>query len=101
MFVGTLPGSRSLGRIVQSIMPVSRDDKEVLVHTFVWLKHTRNYPNGSDPTFDIVVGFLPFLAVVYPVLIMPCEVGPHLTVYHIYAIEDPKDVGGVFCGGNL
>ena len=47
----------------------------------------------------MVVGFLPFLAVVYPVHIMSCEVGPYLTVCHIYAIEDPKDVGGALCGG--
>ena len=30
---------------------------------------------------------------------MPCEVGPHLTVYHIYTTEDPKNVGGALCGG--
>ena len=32
---------------------------------------------------------------------MPCEVGPHLTVYHIYATEDLKDVGRALCGGQL
>ena len=30
---------------------------------------------------------------------MPCEVSPHLTIYHIYAIEDPKNVKGALCGG--
>jgi len=25
---------------------------------------------------------------------MPCKVGPHFTIYHIYTIENPKNVGG-------
>ena len=39
------------------------------------------------------------MVVVYPIHIMPCEVGPHLIVYHIYATEDPEYVGGALCGG--
>ena len=30
---------------------------------------------------------------------MPCKVSLHLTVYHIYTIEDLKNVGGALCGG--
>ena len=30
---------------------------------------------------------------------MPCEVGPNLSVYHIYTTNDPKDVGGALCWG--
>ena len=39
------------------------------------------------------------MAVVYPIHIMPCEVGPHLIVYHIYATEDPEYVRGTLCEG--
>ena len=29
---------------------------------------------------------------------MPREIGPHLTVYHVYATKDSKDVGGTLGG---
>jgi len=29
---------------------------------------------------------------------MPCEIGPHLMIYHVYATKDSKDVGGTLGG---
>ena len=37
------------------------------------------------------------MAIVYPIHVMPREVSPHFTVYHIYIVEDPKNVGGALC----
>ena len=81
-----------LGGTMQFIMPISRDDKEVLVHTLAWIKQTGDWPNGRDPTFEVVFSLHPLLAVVHPIHIVPCEVGPHFSIYHVYAPKDPKNV---------
>ena len=41
----------------------------------------------------IIFGFLPFLALVHPIYVVPGKVGPHPMVQDIYAPKDPKDVG--------
>ena len=56
-------------------------------------------PNRGDPSLEVVIGILSFLAIVYPVYIIPHKVSPHLSVYHIYTTEDPEKVRRALGGG--
>ena len=57
-----------------------------------------NLTAGTLHLMQYLVSF-PFLAVVHLIHVMPCKVGPHFSVYHIYAAEDLKNVGEALCGG--
>ena len=76
-----------------SIVLVSQDHGEILVHALARVRQARDQPYYGNPTLHIIFGFLPLLALVHPIYVVLSKAGPYPTVQGIYAPEDPKDIG--------
>ena len=81
-----------LSRAMQTIMPFTRDDEEVFVHTLIRLGNARNQPNRRDSTLKVITRFFPLLEIINPIYVMSLKVSSHFPVYHVYTTEDPKKV---------
>ena len=62
-----------------SIVLVSRDHGEILVHALARVRQARDQPYYGNPTLHIIFGFLPLLALVHPIYVVPGKASPHPT----------------------
>ena len=69
---------------MKSIMPIPRDNQEVLVHTLVGIRETRYEPDFRNPSCEVIPLALEVLTVIYPVNMVMGEVHTHLFVKGAY-----------------
>ena len=65
---------------MQTIVPLTQDNQEILVHALVRFGETRNKPDFKNPSFEVIPSTLEVLAVIHLVDVMMGEVYPHLFI---------------------
>ena len=69
---------------MNSIMPFTCNNLEILVHALVSFRETQNESDFKDPNFKVVPLVLKELTIIHPVNVVMGEVYTHLFIEGIY-----------------